>query len=351
MKAGRSLRALLEEVKRQEAAKEDIAIDTRELEMRMSYQGALMRMPGRVAPVRDIAHGQIAEHAGIPSAYYARMRHDAPHLLASNVNHWFRASPERRMVRLLDGNLRAFLSERYARIDNSNIAEAVLPVLFEVPDVQIVSAEITESRMYLKVVAPRTQQEVTVGDPVQAGVVVSNSEVGKGAVSIAPLVFRLVCDNGMIVADRHYRRHHIGARAAQDDALYQILSDEAKAAVSRQRTTVTVYVIAETHSSLNSPLVYCRVTSIEPTLVICATTIVINTRLCHLISSCSTKSVPVGRQRIITLKIRFIICFRSAGLVKNFVVVTFYERKENSLLYNLLNSCLLVQCQLLLYEP
>ena len=230
MKAGRSLRALLEEVKRQEAAKEDIAIDTRELEMRMSYQGALMRMPGRVAPVRDIAHGQIAEHAGIPSAYYARMRHDAPHLLTSNVNHWFRASPERRMGRLLDGNLRAFLSERYARIDNSNIAEAVLPVLFEVPDVQIVSAEITESRMYLKVVAPRTQQEVTVGDPVQAGVVVSNSEVGKGAVSIAPLVFRLVCDNGMIVADRHYRRHHIGARAAQDDALYQILSDEAKAA-------------------------------------------------------------------------------------------------------------------------
>ena len=107
----------------------------------------------------------------------------------------------------------------------------------------------------------------------------------------------------------------------------------------------------ETHSSLNSPLVYCRVTSIEPTWEIRATAIPINTRLCHLISSCSTKSVPVGRQHMITLKIRFIICFRSAGLVKNFVVVTFYERKENSVQYNLSNSCLLVQLQLLLYEP
>ena len=105
--------------------------------------------------------------------------------------------------------------------------------------------------------------------------------------------------------------------------------------VSPKRTTAAV--IPEAHSSLNSPLVYCRVTSIEPTWVIRATTIPINTRLCHLISSCSTKSVPVGRQHTITMMIRFIICFRSAGLVKNFVIVTFYERKENSVYCNLSN--------------
>ena len=106
--------------------------------------------------------------------------------------------------------------------------------------------------------------------------------------------------------------------------------------VSPKRTTAAV--IPETHSSLHSPLVYCRVTSIEPTRVPCATTIHINTRICHLISSCSPKSVPVGRQQmIIMMIIRFIICFRSAGLVKNFVIVTFYERKENSVYCNLSN--------------
>ena len=33
------------------------------------------------------------------------------------------------MVRTLDGKARAFLSDRYHRIDNEQIAEAVLPVL------------------------------------------------------------------------------------------------------------------------------------------------------------------------------------------------------------------------------
>ena len=106
--------------------------------------------------------------------------------------------------------------------------------------------------------------------------------------------------------------------------------------VSPKRTTAAVK--PETHSSLHSPLVYCRVTSIEPTRLPCATTIHINTRICHLISSCSPKSVPAGRQQMIRMMIiRFIICFRSAGLVKNFVIVTFYERKENSVYCNLSN--------------
>ena len=105
--------------------------------------------------------------------------------------------------------------------------------------------------------------------------------------------------------------------------------------VSRKITTEEANT--ETHSPSNNSLVYCRVTSIEPTWKNCPTTIHFNARLCHLISSCSTKSVPVGRQQMIKMMIRFIICFRSAGLVKNFVIVTFYERKENSVYCNLSN--------------
>jgi hypothetical protein len=61
--------------------------------------------------------------------YLRRMQAEAPKLLASNVNHWFKETPERRMVRTLDGNIRAFLSDRYMRVDNTDVAEAVLPVL------------------------------------------------------------------------------------------------------------------------------------------------------------------------------------------------------------------------------
>ena len=47
---------------------------------------------------------------------------------------------------------------------------------------------------------------------------ISNSEVGLGAVSIQPLVYRLVCTNGMIVNDMGERRHHVGrqAKAVED---------------------------------------------------------------------------------------------------------------------------------------
>ena len=49
-----------------------------------------------------------------------------PELLAENVNSWFQREPTQRMVRTLDGTVRAFLSNRYRRIDNLDIAEIVL---------------------------------------------------------------------------------------------------------------------------------------------------------------------------------------------------------------------------------
>ena len=51
------------------------------------------------------------------------------------------------MIRVLDGKARAYLSNRYLRMDNYNIASAVLPILAEIPDVRIESCQITDSRM------------------------------------------------------------------------------------------------------------------------------------------------------------------------------------------------------------
>ena len=82
------------------------------------------------------------------------------------------------MVRTLDGQARAFLSDRYRRLDNFDLASSVLPVLGEMGDgIQIISAEMTETRMYIKVINKRLELEVQKGDVVQAGMVLSNSEV------------------------------------------------------------------------------------------------------------------------------------------------------------------------------
>jgi hypothetical protein len=148
------------------------------------------------------------------------MKAEAPSLLTTNVNEWFRRNPEPRMIRTLDGNVRAFLSNRYQRIDNAEIAEVALPVLLKLPEVRIVSSQITEHRMYIQAVTPRLTENVGLNDAVQAGVIISNSEVGMGSVSVLPVVYRLRCLNGMIVADQGFKAYHVGRRVEDNAELW-----------------------------------------------------------------------------------------------------------------------------------
>jgi hypothetical protein len=153
----------------------------------------------------------------IPKPYYDRMLADAPDLLARNVNEWLTRQPARKLVRTLDNQVRAILSDSYRPLDNLELAEAVLPKLVDLK-AAVVSAEITEHRFYLKAVTDRVQGEVKVGDVIQAGLVVSNSEVELGALRVEELDYRLVCLNGMI-RDQAVRKAHLGRNGRAGDAI------------------------------------------------------------------------------------------------------------------------------------
>ncbi|MBQ3256719.1 MAG: DUF932 domain-containing protein, partial [Oscillospiraceae bacterium] len=155
----------------------------------------------------------------------AKMLAEKPELLCANVNSWMEDAPSKRMLRVLDGKARAFLSNRYLRLDHYEIVTAILPILGEMPDAQFESCQITEGRLYIKVVNPRLQAEVTPGDIVQSGLIISNSEVGLGSVTVQPLVYRLVCSNGMIVNDAATKRNHIG-RANNSDENFLLYSEK-----------------------------------------------------------------------------------------------------------------------------
>lgn len=222
MKTGLTLSQLAAKIEANKELKQDYIADTSETTMQVqSDKTIVLELPNQdTLPILPLAHEQIGSRLDIPRKYYDRMRSAAPDLLATNVNAWFRKSPEKRMVRTLGGDVRAFLSNRYNRIENEEIAEVVLPILAEIPDVRILSSEITEQRMYIQALTPRVTGEVKKGDVVQAGVVITNSEVGRGAVSISPLVYRLVCLNGMISADGRLRANHVGGRIEETEALY-----------------------------------------------------------------------------------------------------------------------------------
>ena len=218
MKTGRNLQEVLVELNRQNKAKQDFISPA---------QGMRLREDGRTFEINHLTsnqqemfgttplfHRQVASALGIPAKYYDLMQAQKPTLLAENVNAWFGDKTNSYMVRSMDygaGQVaRALLSERYRRIDN----------------LEVVSSEVTEHRLYLKVVSRRLEMEVRKGDIVQAGVVISNSEVGLGAVSVQPLVYRLVCLNGAVVNDMGERRHHVGRQAKAVEDSFALYSDE-----------------------------------------------------------------------------------------------------------------------------
>lgn len=231
MKEGRTLVELAQELDRQNKAKRDYIIDTRALSLDVTENGSqlTLRDPAKglqiVTTPNELAHRQIGTALKIPANYYDRMLTDYPELLAENVNGWFRKNPAEKMIRTLDGTTRAFLSNRYRRIDNFEIAETVLPIIGEMKDARIESCEVTDQRMYIKVVNPRLTADVTPGDTVQSGIIITNSEVGLSSVKVEPLIYRLVCSNGMVVNTASTRKYHIGRANVADDN-FQLFADE-----------------------------------------------------------------------------------------------------------------------------
>ena len=151
MKQGKTMEELGKELQRQRAARKDFITDTRQIQFHTDYDGhSQLIIPNvNVAvngistnstyEISELAHRQIATRMGIHLKYYQKMQNLAPDLLDRNVSNWFWQTPEKRMLRTLDGRLRAFLSDRYRRLDNLELCLAVLPVIKEMPDAEIVT--------------------------------------------------------------------------------------------------------------------------------------------------------------------------------------------------------------------
>lgn len=231
MKTGRTLMSLAQELERQQQSKKDLVVPSALMHHETDTAGATRLVveedggPGRYA-MTPLARRQLAEKLRIPYAYFERMREEQPGLLDRNVNAWLQHDEDRRMLRTLDGQVRAVLSDRYRRLDNHDLAESVLPLLQRLPQARFESVELTGTRMYLKVVTPRLRHEVSPGDVVQAGVVVSNSEVGHGTLSVQPLLYRLACSNGLIVSDGSLHKTHVGRSIAPGQEAMTLFRDD-----------------------------------------------------------------------------------------------------------------------------
>ena len=168
MKSGRSLIDLAQELERQLATKQDLVVPSSLLRCHTDEAGGCRMMieakdGGGEYGMLELARRQLADKLKIPFAYFERMRTEQPSLLDGNVNTWLQTDPERRMLRTLDGQVRAVLSDRYRRLDHYDLAEHVLPFLQRLPDARFESVELTETKVYIKVVTPRVEVEIAPG--------------------------------------------------------------------------------------------------------------------------------------------------------------------------------------------
>jgi hypothetical protein len=180
--------------------------------------------------INNWSGGQLSGFTDIPKAYFDRIKEENPILLRDAVNHGLKTSAKAKiesgkMVRTLDGNIRGLLSSRYRVLDSHDMLETIFPIIQQ-NNMNIVASDITEQKMYIKALSPSIQGEIKKGDVVQYGLTISTSDVGAGSVRVEPLIYRLVCDNGLIMPNS-IRKYHAGKNQFEVD-IRELLSDETK---------------------------------------------------------------------------------------------------------------------------
>ncbi len=225
-----SLTSLAQRIEQIESSKNDFIINSTKLSMSDNERIVIPENgenEGQEFQVTDYMHGQIASKLQIPKQYYDRME-KIPGLRQMTVNAWLR-HPERPnqqyMVRTVENNARALLSDRYKPFDNFLVLSAFLPAVQEHLDLKVMSCTLTETKLYLQFRFPKLEGEVKKDDIIQAGMILTNSEVGAGAVDVKAMTWRLSCTNGMI-SDSVLRKYHVGRSIGDREDDYDIFKDD-----------------------------------------------------------------------------------------------------------------------------
>jgi hypothetical protein len=176
-----------------------------------------LMIPGQGAfPLTDLGHTQLANTLQIPNAFYNRLRAEQPELLGTNVNTLAHARPlsEQRLVRVERGQVRAVLSDSYRPLDNDDLLRFLMPQLEQLVGGNALTFEsvyVDDRGLAIKAVSPRRELKV-LGDIVQVGFCLENSEVGLQSLAAWPFYKVISCTNLATMMRLGMRKRHTGSR-------------------------------------------------------------------------------------------------------------------------------------------
>jgi hypothetical protein len=195
-------------------------------------------------PLNRTAERQLADRLDIPLKYIDRLR-GAEHgdLAAHNVSTLLGRTDARFLVRTLDGQVRAVLSDRYRVLDNADVFFAAADML-QAAEADVWNARLWHDGFELFAVsraitgavqaqldqARGQHQWATIddgGDLHNAAVRISNSETGCGGLSVHFALLRQVCNNTAVVG-KALSVIHLGRRNEAEGLVYSAETQEAE---------------------------------------------------------------------------------------------------------------------------
>jgi len=190
------------------------------------------RDPGEPLALRELAFSQLCNKIGAPAPY---IRGLPPKLQTACINYGLSRRDGAALLRLAGDEVRAVLSDRYAAADDELLLDVVSDCLDRTgyrKDALVRAAGVGPHTL-LRITLPNEGVPVRVGDVIEHGIDLGNSELGLRSVQVTPVTYRLVCTNGMRAwrSEAAVRMRHIG----DPDRLRETLRDAIPVAFAEAR--------------------------------------------------------------------------------------------------------------------
>jgi hypothetical protein len=278
-----TLNQLVTELERQKNSRIDFVADVRHLKVEANggikiipvTGQAFEWMPEGAMMMKRAAYHQLAEKCSppIPTRFFDTLMTERPNRLADLVNGLHADDPKKRLVRCLDNEVRAWLSNGYRVIDNFDMAFTCLDEARK-KDAQVFEADLSDKRMRIKfttqqvwdkidivqrsgpqgswyagaignkelmgktILGARIKDELPGGQgTIHPVVTVLNSETGHGGFHVRIGILMGICFN-VATLETVVSRVHLGERLEEGIFSQETISAETKAIMLKARDAI-----------------------------------------------------------------------------------------------------------------
>lgn len=229
-----------ERVAKDDFNKKDISVPISKVNMAKSGE---LKLGNRTANLNEFAMTQVLNFLDMSRVgYFKKLMDKQPRLVADHVNFWLREKQQEterlfRTRKVGDSYLvRGFVSSDYSIYDNKDTIKSLERILKQLKNYEITNFTLDDKMFHLRVIL----NDLTIcdgktltgeKDVLKVGIDIVNSEVGFSSLRVYPIIYRLVCKNGLkawqqdgeVFEQRHIHLTHAEITNRMNEAIIKSL--------------------------------------------------------------------------------------------------------------------------------